>query len=126
MQFSKNREYKRSDIQKILGGELQSYLPQKNGIILAACLSIESNPDAPYEVQVGNAPKVVKKAELLSNQPETRFPVFIKNRRADKIYKFIEYYRFKSLSRNKRVIEKAEERSSRYGELAYILHLIEA
>lgn len=126
MQFSKNREYKRADIQKILGGELQSYLPQRSGIILAACLSIESNPDAPCEVQVGNAPKVVKKAEILSEQPETRFPVFIKARRADKIYKFIGYYRFKSLSRNKIAIKNAEEKSSRHGELAYILHLIEA
>ena len=127
MQFSKNKEYKRADIKKILGGELQSYLPQKNGIILAACLSIESNPDAPYEVQVGNAPKVVKKAKLLSDQHETRFPVFIrKDRRADSNYKFIGYYRFKSRSENKKVIEKAEEKSSRHGELACILYLIDA
>ena len=90
MQFSKNKEYKRRDIQKILGGELQSYLPQKNDIILAACLSLESNPDAPHEVQVGNAPKVVKKAELLSDQQETHFPVFMRNdRRSGSNYKFI-------------------------------------
>ena len=127
MQFSKNREYKRADIQKILGGELQSYLPQKNGIILAACLSIESNPDAPHEVQVGNAPKVVRKAKLLSKQPETRFPVFTRrDQRSDSYYNFIGYYRFKSLSENKRAIEKAEKKSSRHGELACILYLIEA
>lgn len=29
MTFNKNKDYTRTDIQKILGGELQSYLPQK-------------------------------------------------------------------------------------------------
>lgn len=77
-------------------------------------------------MQVGNAHKVVKKAELLSRQPRTRFPVFVKNRRVDKIYKFNCYYRFESLSGNRRIIEKAEEKSLRYGELAYILRLIKA
>lgn len=126
MTFNKNKDYKRSDIQKILGGELQSYLPQKNRIILAACLSIESNPDAPIEVQVGNAPKVIKKAELLSKQPKTNFPVFLKNRRADKNYKFIGYYRFESLINTKKIIKKAEKKSGRYDELAYVLLLKKA
>lgn len=126
MTFNKNKDYTRTDIQKILGGELQSYLPQKNRVILAACLSIESNPDAPIEVQVGNAPKVVKKAELLSGQPKTRFPAFVKNRRADKTYKFSGYYRFESLISTKKIIEKAEKKSGRYDELAYVLFLKKA
>jgi hypothetical protein len=62
----------------MVGGEIQTYLPQKNGIILAGCFTIDKmNPGAPERVQVGDLPKVTAKALLLSHQPDTAFPVFL-------------------------------------------------
>jgi hypothetical protein len=123
-----NTEYTRTEIQALVdGGELQSYLPQKDKVILAGCFAIDNmNPRAPTEVQVGNAPKVAAKAVLLSRQPETCFPVFLKQNRNDRTYKFAGYFRFMSLTNDPRLITKAEEESGRHGELAYLLRLQEA
>ena len=47
------------------------------------------NPGAPLVIQVGNLPRVVRKAELLSSQPETRFTVLKKLTKGDKHYYFV-------------------------------------
>jgi len=119
--------YTRTSIQEMVGGELQTYLPQKNKIILAGCFTQDAmNPGAPDVVQVGNLPKVVAKAVLLSQQPETVFPVFVKQRKSEKTYKFSGYYRFVSLSKNPEEIRAAELASGRADELAFILRLKQA
>ena len=119
-----NGLYTRTDIQTMVDGELQTYLPQKNKVILAGCFTKDAmNPKAPDVVQVGNAPKVVAKAVLLSQQPETVFPVFVKQRQSEKTYKFCGYYRFQSLSDDPDELKDAERASGRKGELAFILRL---
>jgi len=119
-----NVPYTRTDIQRMCHGELQTYLPQRKKIILAGCFAIERmNPDAPEMVYVGNAPKVVEKALLLSRQPETVFPVFTKQKRTSKHYYFVGKFRFKSLSNDPKKIAAAEAVSDRHDELAYVLHL---
>lgn len=118
-----NTPYTRSDIQLMVGGEIQTYLPQKNRVILAGCFAIDANPNAPDEVQVGLAPKVKRKAVLLSEQPETVFPVFIKQERNNRHYQFCGNYKFKSLSEDISEIRTAEAASGRNGKLAYVLRL---
>ena len=119
-----NVPYTRSEIQVMCGGESQTYLPQKNKIILAGCFTVEKmNPAAPKEIQAGKAPKVITKAELLSQQPNTRFPVFLKQCRSDRLYFFKGYFKFKSMSKKPRVIANAEARSGRKNELSYVITL---
>jgi hypothetical protein len=44
LMFKKNVAYTRAEIQHRVGGELQTYLPQKYGRILAGCFSKKLNP----------------------------------------------------------------------------------
>jgi len=82
--FMRDTPYTRAQIQTLVGGELQTYLPQRNLRILAGCFSLEMNPNAPREIFAGDRPKVRKKAELLSMQPENVFPVFVKKKDSDR------------------------------------------
>ncbi|MFV5215926.1 hypothetical protein ACLIIZ_19565 [Azonexus caeni] len=119
-----NTPYTRTEIQAMCGGELQTYLPQRNKIILAGCFTLEKmNPGAPREIQVGRASKVIGKANLLSRQPDTRFPVFVKRRRVDTKYYFKGYFRFESISHSPAVIADAEARSGRQNELSCVIVL---
>ena len=109
---------------QLVGGELQTYLPQRDHVILAGCFTVKDvNPDAPLIIQVGNPAKVVKKAELLSTQPETRFPVFLKQTKADPHYYFSGYYKYQDLKSDPALIASEERKSGRHGEIARILYL---
>ena len=122
-----NIPYTRADIQTMVGGELPTYLPQKNKVILAGCFTIDQmNPDAPTEVQAGNKPKVASKAVLLSQQPDTIFPVFLKQKRSDKHYFFKGNFKFKAISNASSDIKKAEAKSKRHNMLSYVITLQQA
>ena len=119
-----NVPYTRTDIQHMVGGEMQTYLPQRDGVILAGCFIIDKmNPSAPAEVQAGNLPRVAAKALLLSQQPNTKFPVFLKQKRSNRDYFFKGYFKFKSISNSHEAIVAAEARSGRHGELSYVIQL---
>lgn len=81
------------------------------------------NPDAPEIIQAGNVGKVAAKSVLLSKQPDTVFPVFLKNKSAEKHYFFKSYSKFKSISNQPAVIAAAETRSGRFNELSYVIEL---
>lgn len=120
----RNTPYTRTDIKNQLGGEIQTYLPQNKKIILAGCFTVDSmNPDAPAIIQAGNAVRVAAKAVLLSSQPDTVFPVFLKKQSSDKHYFFEGYFKFKSISNQPAVIAAAEMRSGRFDELSYVIEL---
>lgn len=126
MEFTVGQKYTRWEIQEELGGEYQIYLPQVNGRIVAGCFRMRLNPDAPREIQVGDAPKVVKKAETLSKQENKRIPVFIWQKNSPEPVRAWEYqgmYEFSELLDDRQVLAEAEERSKRYDELAYVLQL---
>ena len=70
--------YTRREIHDIVGGgDLQSYLPHTEGRILCGCFDPELNRRAPYEVDVGNAPNVLRYAQLLAVE-HGKIPVFLK------------------------------------------------
>jgi hypothetical protein len=77
MDFKPGTEYTLDEIVSSVRGEVQSYLPQFDGVIVCGRFSLDMNPNAPYEVLVGDLPKVVRKAELLVQQGHA-IPVFIK------------------------------------------------
>lgn len=69
--------YTRRQIYAILGGSMQSYLPMVAGQVIAACLKLNMNPQAPYVIVCGNEPAVAAAGEALANQ-QGNLPVFIK------------------------------------------------
>lgn len=75
--FKRGAVYALDDISSVVGGERQSYLPQKEGTIVCGRFTREMNPKAPYEVLVGDLPKVAAKAKLLIEQGAS-IPVFVK------------------------------------------------
>lgn len=75
--FVRGRTYTLAQICGELGGETQSYLPQRQGQIVCARLTAEMNPGVPHEVLVGDLPRVRQKAALLAEQ-KGPIPVFIK------------------------------------------------
>ncbi len=109
---------------RLVGGELQTYLPQRDHVILAGCFTVKNmNPDAPLIIQVGKPDKVVKKAELLSKQPENRFPVFLKQNGKEQHYFYAGHFKFKDLKYDATTITTEEKKSGRFGQVAAILYL---
>ena len=121
--FEFDKDYTRTEIQQLIGGEIQTYLPQKNKIILAGCFNRELNPNCPYEIQAGSKNKVAQKAALLISLPHIEFPVFIKETKSSKYYRFDGIYRCVGGTSAAEALAEAEQRSGRSGELSHVLHL---
>jgi len=77
MRFRKGAKYSRLDLHQILGGDLQSYLPHKEGKILYGAFTHDDNPQAPDVVLVGQGPGIEAAAELFLAQAQP-VPVFVK------------------------------------------------
>lgn len=75
--FSIGRDYTRNEIHAKVGGSKQSYLPTKNGAVVAACLTLMLNPQAPRVILCGRGTRIEPAGELLAEQPNA-IPVFLK------------------------------------------------
>ena len=75
--FIVGREYTRDEIHAKVGGSKQSYLPTKNGAVVAACLTCDLNPRAPQVILCGRGARIQPTGELLARQPYA-IPVFLK------------------------------------------------
>jgi len=75
--FSSGREYTREDIHAQLGGSKQSYLPTKNGAVVAACLTHKLNPRAPQVILCGRGARIEPAGQMLAAQSYA-IPVFLK------------------------------------------------
>jgi hypothetical protein len=124
MPFTIEQYYTREQIRAELHGEIQSYLPQHAGRIVAGCFGRKLNPDAPLQVQAGREPKVVRKAEMLAAQADRCIPVFLKGT-PDRPYKATWQYKgvfeLWALVDDAAALAIAETRSGRHGLLAYLL-----
>lgn len=69
--------YTRREISDKIGGSMQSYLPRANGRVVAGCFTTELNPEAPFEVLVGDGVEILKSARALAVQGGF-IPVFMK------------------------------------------------
>lgn len=121
--YPKEKSYTRKEIQELVGGEIQTYLPQKDKIVLAGCFNRELNPDCPKEILAGKAGKVVEKAELLMSQPNTVFPVFVKEFKDEKEYSFVGWFRCIGGTNDADTIARAELRSGRNSKISYVIRL---
>lgn len=77
MRFTIGAEYTRREIHAACGGNPQTYLPTKDGVVVAACLRLDLNPRAPHVVLCGSGPTIRKAGDLLAGQSQP-VPMFIK------------------------------------------------
>lgn len=75
--FVVGEEYTRNDIHELVGGSKQAYLPNKNGRVVAACLTKNYNPQAPRVILCGRGPQIERASAILSQQ-SLPLPVFLK------------------------------------------------
>lgn len=124
MRFVVEQYYKREEIQAELHGEIQSYLPQHGGHIVAGCFGRKLNPGAPREVQAGKEPKVARKAAMLAAQANKCIPIFLKGT-PERPYKAVWQYKGEfeiwALIDDAAALAAAETRSGRKGLLSYLL-----
>jgi hypothetical protein len=78
MPFFLHQRYTRRQIHEAVGGDLQSYLPHVQGLVVCGCFDPEMNARAPFEIDVGDLPDVIRYAEQLAAQTGA-VPVFLKN-----------------------------------------------
>ncbi|NJM44206.1 MAG: hypothetical protein HC858_09950 [Brachymonas sp.] len=77
MHFIKFQNYTRQQIHDTVGGDLQSYLPHRDGHVVCGCFDPALNARAPFEIDVGNSPDVIKYAERFVSQTDA-VPIFLK------------------------------------------------
>lgn len=70
-------EYTREDIQAQVGGGLEIFLPNKAGVVVAACLTKDKNPRAPSVILCGVGEDIAAAGVILARQ-STAIPMFIK------------------------------------------------
>jgi len=83
MPFIIGIRYTRDEIHDSVGGGSRiSYLPNRDGVILCACLKPDANPDAPHIILPGRGPEIERSAEILCERNrDNAVPVFIKRDR---------------------------------------------
>jgi len=75
--FDIGSEYTRNEIHSHLGGSKQSYLPTLSGRVVAACIKLEMNRQAPKVIICGKGKIIASAGAALAKQQEP-IPVFIK------------------------------------------------
>jgi hypothetical protein len=70
-------EYTRDQIHQRFGGSKQSYLPTKQGVVVAACLTQAMNPRAPEVILCGRGKLIERAGAQLAGQ-SAAIPVFLK------------------------------------------------
>lgn len=80
MPFDIGIRYTRDEIHDAVGGGSRvSYLPNKDGVILCACLTLEANPDAPHIILPGRGKEIERSAGIFCKKNKNNaVPAFIK------------------------------------------------
>lgn len=87
--FERGVSYTREEIHARVGGSVRSYLPHVGGRVVAACLRLDTNPDAPSVILVGTGEGIEHAAELLVAQ-RNPVPTFLK--RAVGVWEYVGEY----------------------------------
>jgi hypothetical protein len=69
--------YTRGEIRQVLGGDLSSYLPHRDGRVVCGCFRPDLNPDAPDVILPGRGPKIERWAQVFVTQRHF-IPCFVK------------------------------------------------
>ena len=63
--FEYGTSYTREEIHAQVGGSVQSFLPHLGGRVVAACLRLDTNPDAPAVILAGTGAGIESAADML-------------------------------------------------------------
>lgn len=118
--FKRGAVYSLDGIASVVGGERQSYLPQKEGTIVCGRFTRDMNPKAPYEVIVGDLPRVAAKARLLVEQGGS-IPVFVKE--APNEWRFHGFMAPARFATDRRTVEAKAKAAGREDPIAGLLVL---
>jgi hypothetical protein len=84
--------YTRREIHDLLGGDMRSYLPHKDGRVVAVCAKEDHNPDVRRGIlDSGHGPEVERWTEVLVNQGSA-VPIFVQVAQSN-TWEFIGYWR---------------------------------
>jgi hypothetical protein len=108
--FEVGETYAFAQIQAQFGGDCMSYLPQVGTRVVCGRFTPAMNPNAPYEILVGDPPKVQRKAELLATQ-RGMLPVFLKD--APKAWRYCGMLEFVDYITDARAVERKAHAAGR-------------
>jgi hypothetical protein len=114
------KRYTRRQIATMFGGDVVSYLPNRDGVVLSGCFKREPewNPGAPDEVVFGPGPKVLRSAEILAGQDQA-IPVFIF--RGSAAWEYVGDYQCTGLRTESDTCRSAERRNPDRGKICGLL-----
>ena len=127
--FELGSAFTREQIYARVGGSLQSCLPDVEGRVVAACLRLDMNPDAPGlkpgapgVILAGEGEGVERAAELLTGQGEP-VPTFLKRRTGE--WEYVGEFGAQRCSRDPEEISAHSQRSGR-GDIIMVIHMVPA
>lgn len=117
--FQLGATYDRREIHGAVGGDLQSYLPHLGGRVVAACLTLDENPDAPRVILPGTGVEIERWAKVLVGD-RSAVPTFIK--RAPARWEYVGEYMAARLSRDPHEIASQQRRTGRR-DITCVVHM---
>jgi hypothetical protein len=120
--FQLGSVYTRQQIHDRVGGNLQSFLPDKDGRVVAACLRLDRNPDAPGVILAGEGEGIERAAELLAGQRES-LPTFLKRRIGE--WEYVGQFVVQRCSHDPEEIS-AHSRASGRSDIILVIHMVPA
>ncbi|WP_052464662.1 hypothetical protein [Geoalkalibacter subterraneus] len=117
--LQKGNSYTRTDINRILGGGIQEYLPHMDGQVVCACLKESMNPGIPDVILVGEGVNVVRYAKVFASQKQF-VPVFIKRESNEWIY--VGNYRVRNVNEEQGHVKALAAKAGR-SDLVMVLYL---
>ncbi len=120
--FEQGVSYTREAIHAQVGGSLQSYLPHVGGCVVAACLRLDTNPDAPAVILAGTGEGIECAADMLVAQ-RTPVPTFLK--RAVGEWEYVGEYTSDRSSQNAAVLAEQAQRSRR-DDITRVIYMVPA
>lgn len=108
--FKRGHFYSRQEINKLLGGSIQAFMPTLKGAVVCVCITLKMNPEAPHVILCGILPGTRRAGALLVSQTES-VPVFLKRKPGR--WEYVGNYRVKSSSVRSQDIKVYEARAKR-------------
>ena len=119
--FELGAVYTRRQIHDLVGGDLESYLPRREGQVVCGCFDRDINPDAPDVVLAGFGPGREASARTFARQASF-VPIFLKARINE--WEYVGDFRVRELSERSDVISRYAAESGR-DDIAMVLFLEE-
>jgi len=120
MNFQLAQHYTRQEIHDAVGGNVEQYLPTKDGRVVCGAFRPDANPDAPMIVLAGQSPKIRQAAEQFAKQAEA-VPIFLK--REPNRWQYVGRFRVQRSSTDAAEIARHEKRANRHGKISIVLFL---